>query len=318
MMNSNRPTNFVAILFLALMSACSTIANGSDAGSPNNSVTTAPGLLSGSNKQNLGEITFNGCPPQGDGGDAILNENKNRVDNGNYQPTDFNTILNLQWPQETERRAHDTWSTGAQAQVAQTEGLPVAVVGYLALARQEGPETPNCHSTTDADYHVWFIDHPGSAMDRVNSIIAETTPRVRVNHTQWTVNNLLAIAQAGTQVRISGWLMLDPEHPEQLGKTRGTLWEIHPIMQIELSQNGQWVPLDSGSVPQGGSTSLNGDNPPSTTSTSTTSSGQTSCPGLSYTCSQLTCEQAKACLAAGNKSLDGNGDGIPCNSKCSQ
>jgi hypothetical protein len=32
-----------------------------------------------------------------------------------------------------------------------------------------------------------------------------------------------------TEVRIRGWLMLDQEHPEQIGKTRGTLWEIHPI-----------------------------------------------------------------------------------------
>ena len=46
------------------------------------------------------------------------------------------------------------------------------------------------------------------------------------------------------RVRISGWLMLDPEHPDQVGKTRGTIWEIHPIMQIEVNQNGQWTPLD--------------------------------------------------------------------------
>jgi len=35
-------------------------------------------------------------------------------------------------------------------------------------------------------------------------------------------------------VRISGWLMLDPEHPDQLGKTRGTIWEIHPVMKLKV------------------------------------------------------------------------------------
>jgi len=40
------------------------------------------------------------------------------------------------------------------------------------------------------------------------------------------------------------------------------------------------------------------------------------CPGFSYTCKQLTCEQARACLAAGNNALDRDGDGIPCESKC--
>ena len=46
------------------------------------------------------------------------------------------------------------------------------------------------------------------------------------------------------QVRISGWLFFDPEHPDQLGVTRATLWEIHPVMQIDVNQNGRWIPLD--------------------------------------------------------------------------
>lgn len=39
----------------------------------------------------------------------------------------------------------------------------------------------------------------------------------------------------------------------------------------------------------------------------------TSCPSVTYTCSQLfSCQEAYACLAAGNLSLDPDGDGIPC------
>lgn len=38
-----------------------------------------------------------------------------------------------------------------------------------------------------------------------------------------------------------------------------------------------------------------------------------SCPSVTYTCSQLfSCQEAFACLAAGNLSLDPDGDGIPC------
>lgn len=40
------------------------------------------------------------------------------------------------------------------------------------------------------------------------------------------------------------------------------------------------------------------------------------CPGFNYTCSQLTCTQAYACLAAGNRQLDGDGDDKPCETKC--
>jgi hypothetical protein len=41
-----------------------------------------------------------------------------------------------------------------------------------------------------------------------------------------------------------------------------------------------------------------------------------SCPGFSYTCSQLTCDQAYACLAAGNGKLDRDSDGKPCETQC--
>ncbi|MBK9746436.1 MAG: SH3 domain-containing protein [Chloroflexi bacterium] len=37
------------------------------------------------------------------------------------------------------------------------------------------------------------------------------------------------------------------------------------------------------------------------------------CPNISYTCAQLsTCEQARACLAAGSTTIDGDFDGVPC------
>jgi hypothetical protein len=44
--------------------------------------------------------------------------------------------------------------------------------------------------------------------------------------------------------------------------------------------------------------------------------GSVGCPSLSATCSMMTCEQAYACLAAGNASLDRDHDGVPCESVC--
>ena len=205
------------------------------------------GLPDQSFRQSPQEITFHGCPPEGDGGDPTLNRNKNRVDSGNFQPTAFNTILNLPWPKATEKKAHADWSSADQQQVAQSEGLPVMVEGYFALARQEGPETPNCHSSTDFDFHTWVIDHAGGSADRTGAIVSEVTPRVRASHPTWTVSGLNRLATSGTKVRISGWLMYDPEHPEQLGSsgTRGTLWEIHPIIRIEVWQGNTWVNFDN-------------------------------------------------------------------------
>src|SRR5579859_6730438 len=203
------------------------------------------GLPSASFRQSPQEITFDGCPPEGDGGDSALNQNKNRVDEGNYQPTAFSAIAQLTWPSETEKTSRSNWSSSAQAAIAQAEGLPVAVEGYLALARKEGPESTNCHSTTDEDFHIWLIDHPGGSADRNGSIVVEATPRVRANHPGWTVSRLLGLAQNGTKVRISGWLMFDQDHPEQLNDTRGTLWEIHPIMRIDVQTGNGWTALDN-------------------------------------------------------------------------
>lgn len=40
------------------------------------------------------------------------------------------------------------------------------------------------------------------------------------------------------------------------------------------------------------------------------------CPSFDYTCSQLTCDQAYACLAAGYQRLDRDNDGKPCEQQC--
>jgi len=217
---------------------------GQTGGGSQTSSGSQPPIAAGSGgKQAPQEITFHGCPPQGDGGDPVLNENKNRVDSGNFQSTSFSSILSLPVPQDTVKKAHADWSASSAAQVAQYEGTPVQVEGYLAGARQEGPETPNCHSTTDADFHVWMLGQSGGMGDRPNAVVVEVTPRVRADHPAWTVNALSGIASAGTRVRISGWLMLDPEHPEQLQQTRGTLWEVHPIIKIEVQSGGGWTSL---------------------------------------------------------------------------
>ena len=74
-------------------------------------------------------------------------------------------------------------------------------------------------------------------------------------HPGWTLDKLRHATQQGDSVRISGWLMFDPEHYDQMyrydpantsksGKYRATLWEIHPITRLEVWRSGRWVSLD--------------------------------------------------------------------------
>lgn len=191
---------------------------------------------------------FEGCPPEGDGGDSVLNRLKNRIDVAPWRRASVAAVLALTWPQSIEGRRRGSWSAVDRTTIARYEGLPLQIEGYLAGAKKQGPESCNCHSEDYVDYHLWLVDSPNKLRDQ--SIVIEVTPRVLAQHPGWTITRLRALMNGGTRVRISGWLMLDPEHPDQLGKTRGSIWELHPIMEIEVAQFGGWQPLDNlGSAP---------------------------------------------------------------------
>jgi hypothetical protein len=89
---------------------------------------------------------------------------------------------------------------------------------------------------------VWLTGQADK--DRTGAVVVEVTPRGKGKHAAWTEAALNQLAHDNTPVRISGWLLFDQDHYEQLNSTRGTLWEIHPIIQIEVLQNGQWKNLD--------------------------------------------------------------------------
>ncbi|HXM36187.1 MAG TPA: hypothetical protein VN920_13425 [Pyrinomonadaceae bacterium] len=188
--------------------------------------------------------SFNGCPPQGDGGDPDLNRLKNRLDDGQFVAVPFDAVEQLEWPHTIERRHRANWSSSDAAAVSRYEGLPLTVEGYVAGSRQEGPESTNCHGADASfrDFHIWLTKRPGE--DRTNAIVVEMTPALRAQHRNWETEQLGKIMSARQKVRISGWLLLDPDHPDQVGKTRGTIWEIHPIIKVEVEENGKWVPLD--------------------------------------------------------------------------
>ncbi len=191
-------------------------------------------------------LTFMGCPPSGSGGDPVLNTLKNRIDEAPWHSTTISDLLALTWPEAIEQKPRARWSTQDTEAVARHEGSPVQVEGYLLSAKKMSPETCNCRSVDYVDYHLWIADDPNKG--REQSLVIEIAPRVQSYHPEWTLRRLQQLARDREKVRISGWLLMDPEHPDQIGKTRGTIWEIHPIMQIETSLLGRWSPLDEGST----------------------------------------------------------------------
>jgi hypothetical protein len=203
----------------------------------------APGFPSNAVQPQPVTKDFQGCPPDGDGGDRTLNQLKNRVDDGNngqYYDVDLGTLISLPYPQDVGRVARDNWSASDVSAIDQYEGVPVRAIGYMLNIKHEGTESTNCHSTDFRDYHTWVAPDPSD--DRSASIVAEVTPRMQAIRSGWDSDSLAGLV--GKQVRISGWLLMDQEHPEQIGQTRATLWEIHPITHIEVNNGVGWESID--------------------------------------------------------------------------
>jgi hypothetical protein len=192
------------------------------------------------------EITFHGCPPEGDGGDDELYRLKNRVDEPTaYAPISVDSILTLPAPRKALGRRRSKWPAKARAIVKQYEGRPVTAEGYLVRVHESDPEPTNCHrrARDDRDWHIVLASAPG--IGRAHGVVVEATPRVRARHPDWKLSALRRAARDDWRVRVSGFLMLDHEHPEDVGKSRGTLWEIHPITRIEVERNGIWTAIGS-------------------------------------------------------------------------
>ncbi|HEV7857991.1 MAG TPA: hypothetical protein VGO91_05130 [Pyrinomonadaceae bacterium] len=203
--------------------------------------------LSGKTRPVMPPSTFHDCPLSGSGGDRPLNEIKNRTDMArHWRDTSIESLKELDWPQTINEKDRPNWSSSDMEAVKQNEGLPIRIQGWLAAAKKEGEESCNCNSQKDVDYHLWIVDDKSKADEdhRGESVVCEVTPRIRALHTGWDIKLIGKVVQSLTKVRLSGWLLMDQHHAEQLGEFRATLWEIHPIMEFEVQRGGKWVTLD--------------------------------------------------------------------------
>jgi hypothetical protein len=181
--------------------------------------------------------------------DTATNLLKNRVDSSTYHLTTIPTILKLPFGSTTTPGAdmpttRNGWSDADIKRTARYESRPVAVDGFVIAIGREGKESTNCQIADTAwfDYHIWVVrtEAEAHALNRTKAIVAEITPRVRHGHAaEFDIQQIMKWARDGTKVRVSGWLLLDPDHPDDTRRdsqgrpgSRGTIWEIHPVMKI--------------------------------------------------------------------------------------
>lgn len=186
------------------------------------------------------------CGPTGSAPGNETNRRKNRVDvPASYHKVSFGDFFKL--PDLHVPKDRSTWKPAEAAEIARYEGVAISMIGYLvAIKPQAGGsgETTNCRWTSyaETDWHMALVEEPGQG-ERL-AVVVETTPRIRIKHKRWTEANLESWLDKDLPVRISGWLMFDPEHRNHMGKYRKSMWEIHPITKIEVWKNEKWIDLD--------------------------------------------------------------------------
>jgi hypothetical protein len=163
---------------------------------------------------------------------------KNRIHDGAYTSVAFADVMALPWQGMPVRRYE--WSDADLTRTKAYEGAAISVTGYIVEVKQEGKEATNCEKTSAAwlDWHMWLVEAREEAenKDKSQAIVIEATPRVRKEFaSRFDMAALRKLAHDHTEVVVSGWLMLDPDHPSEATKakpSRGTIWEIHPVMKI--------------------------------------------------------------------------------------
>jgi hypothetical protein len=232
--NVNPPFTRTALLLVALVSTSSAFA----AGERNNF-----------NPLQFSTGAFHGCQSIGNGSDPYLNSLKNR----DIRPTGgkLRTVTQLlnELPTLLQRKIHrSNWTAQQQDLAAKWESRAFKVEGYLVGVTKEDKEACNCGSGTDVDHHLWLAARPSYLKAR--AMVVEVSPRLWPMHPSWAnTKTFQKLIDAKKKVRIAGWLTWDQEHPEQLKatqkrqKTRMTLWEIHPVHEIEVKSGNQWVSL---------------------------------------------------------------------------
>lgn len=175
---------------------------------------------------------------------AELNAQKNRIE----APITFeelspagvvaipNTVL-----LQAGRRDRQRWPTDARAYLAKMEGRALRVTGYIVAAKVSGPESCNGFIDSLRDFHIWIGDSPNAT--KATSLVVEVTPRWKDLNPEWRqVRYFTSLVRRHAKVRVTGWLLWDEEHANEVDHSRASCWEVHPVTNFEVWSADSWLP----------------------------------------------------------------------------
>jgi hypothetical protein len=210
------------------------------------------------------------CPDDGCGKDRDPELNKHKNIRSDDQPT---TLRTIKWMKDLKSPAKADFCDDRDRDALRElgEGQKITVVAWALAARKGGQESCNCKLKLphDTDNHIVLVDPdlktPTLAAYEEQSQTAEFTPHVRLDHPNFTQDNLESLIDPDWEsgetakkgkllVRVTGLLMFDSEHYCRNPLTRHNNWEIHPVLKMEYCPEDQtckgdndesWVDLDS-------------------------------------------------------------------------
>lgn len=244
------------LLFLCLFVFNSTAQAGPP---PKKSATPCPGVKS------VTDCPDKGC---GKGSDAKLNKIKN-ISSDDRQPV----LRSVEWMKNLPDPEHFIAKNTKRDELKDLgEGQKITVVAWALAARKGGGESCNCklRGKADTDNHIVLVDPDLEdptliENEKRDSVTAEFTPRVRLDHPKLTQESLESLIdpewspgdtpkKGKLLVRVTGLLMFDSEHFLANALKRHNNWEIHPVLKMEYcpeeqvcerSSDDNWVDLEA-------------------------------------------------------------------------
>lgn len=152
-----------------------------------------------------------------------------------YHAMSFAELLRLPWANLPHRRAE--WSKAQRRQVAEHEGTPVSIDGYIVAWETDTPVRAGGEAAGTGwhDWRLWLVrtEAEASRRDRSHAIVVQLTQRTHgVDADRSEMTRIRSWAREGRRVHVDGPLLLDVDAPAQAGPRPVTAWEIAPAATI--------------------------------------------------------------------------------------
>jgi len=218
----------------------------------------------------IGDCPQEGCPDPDPAQPAARYDKELNIQKNRRSDPQTPVKQTIAWLRSLPENPKNFTDLGNRDALKPYESQKITVVAWALAATKQGAETSNCglSDPVDCDVHIVLVDpalkNPTLANDEANSQTAEFTPRVRVDHPNFTqakleplINPKWKATKKATKgkllVRVTGLVMFDSYHAFHGALVRANDWEIHPVLHFEYCPSAQctadsdqgWKDLDA-------------------------------------------------------------------------